>query len=148
MSYSSVGLALLAFCIGCSVRAEAWGLDRTGLDMTILAIGTCLIVATVTQTKWKSARVMYPLLNLGQRSYEVYLTHMFVVFAVFQLFVLAGKPIGAVLSVFIVVFGNAGVWEEVSPRFSSDPLNLVFCEILGNPPNTSGFLVETDLDIR
>ena len=146
--FGSLGLALLAFCIGFSVRAEAWGLDRTGLDMTILAIGTCLIVATVTQTKWKSARVMYPLLNLGQRSYEVYLTHMFVVFAVFQLFVLAGKPIGAVLPLFIVVIVIAGVLGEVVARFYSEPLNRVIRDRLGNRPNTSGLLVETDPDIR
>ena len=116
--------------------------------MTILAIGTCLIVATVTQTKWKSARVMYPLLNLGQRSYEVYLTHMFVVFAVFQLFVLAGKPIGAVLPLFIVVIVIAGVLGEVVARFYSEPLNRVIRDRLGNRPNTSGLLVETDPDIR
>ena len=36
---------------------------------------------------------MKPVLQLGQRSYEVYLTHMFVVFAFFHAFLASGKPI-------------------------------------------------------
>jgi|SRR5580700_1870080 peptidoglycan/LPS O-acetylase OafA/YrhL len=142
--FGSLGLALLAFSLGFSLRAETWGLDRIGLDMTILAVGTCMIVATVTQSEWKRARVMYPLLNLGQRSYEVYLTHMFVIFAVFQLFVLAGKPIGAVLPLFIVVIVIAGLLGDAVARFYSEPLNRAIRDRLGNRPNTSGLLVEAD----
>ncbi len=143
----SLGTALLIFSLCFSLRAEAWGLDRTGLDMTILAVGTCMIVSTVAQTKWKSPRVAYPLLTLGQRSYEVYLTHMFVVFAVFQLFVLAGEPMGAVLPLFIVVIAIAGLLGEVVARFYSEPLNRFIRDRWGNRPNSIGSLVELDSDI-
>jgi peptidoglycan/LPS O-acetylase OafA/YrhL len=144
----SLGVALLVFCLGFSLRAQAWGLDRTGLDMTILAVGTCMIVATAAQTNWKSARVAYPLLTLGQRSYEVYLTHMFVVFALFQLFVLAGKPMGAVLPLFIVVVVFAGLLGEVVARFYSEPLNRFIRDRWGNRPSSVGSLVEADASIR
>ncbi len=60
--------------------------------MTILALGTCLVITAVAQTHWQAPRLFRPLLMLGQRSYEVYLTHMFVIFALFRLFVFAGKP--------------------------------------------------------
>ncbi len=66
---------------------------------------------------------MKPLLNLGQRSYEVYLTHMFVVFGLFQLFVLAGKPMSAVPALFLAVIFLAGLLGEVVARFYSEPMN-------------------------
>jgi peptidoglycan/LPS O-acetylase OafA/YrhL len=144
----SLGTSLLVFCLVFSLRAEAWGLDRVGLDMTILALGTCMIAATVAQTKWKSAHVLYPFLTLGQRSYEVYLTHMFVVFAIFQLFVLAGKPMGAVLPLFIVVVVIAGLLGEVVARFYSEPLNRFIRNHWGNRPSNVGSLVEADTGIR
>jgi hypothetical protein len=40
-------------------------------------------------------REIGPLRGIGQRSYEVYPTHMFVLFALFDLFVSRGKPMGA-----------------------------------------------------
>jgi len=146
--FGSLGTSLLVFSVVFSLRSEAWGLDRVGLDMTILALGTCMIAATVAQTKWKSARVLYPFLSLGQRSYEVYLTHMFVVFALFHLFVLAGKPMGAVLPLFIAVVVIAGLLGEVVARFYSEPLNRFIRERWGNRPSSVGSLVEADTGIR
>jgi peptidoglycan/LPS O-acetylase OafA/YrhL len=131
----SLGATLLIVCLCLSLRADSWGLDRIGLDMTILALGTCMIVATFAQTKWKSARVGYPLLSLGQRSYEVYLTHMFVVFAAFQLFVLAGKPMRAVLPMFIVVVILAGLLGDLVARLYSEPLNRFIRDRWGKRPS-------------
>jgi peptidoglycan/LPS O-acetylase OafA/YrhL len=91
--------------------------------MTIIAVGACMVIATVTQAKWESPRWTSPLLNLGQRSYEVYLTHMFVVFGLFQLFVIAGKPLIGVPVLFIVVIFSAGVLGEVVAQAYSEPMN-------------------------
>ena len=118
-----VGSALLILILGFSIRVEAWGLARSGLDMTMLAVGTCMVIAVVTQTKWRSPQFMKPLLNLGQRSYEVYLTHMFIVFGLFQLFVLAGKPMSAVPALFLAVIFLAGLLGEMVARFYSEPMN-------------------------
>src|ERR1700678_4021335 len=90
---NGIGMALLIFSLGFSNQADAWGLVDSGLDMTIVAIGSCMIIAAAAQTRWKSPRVVLPLLKLGQRSYEVYLTHMFVVFAFFDLLVSMGKSL-------------------------------------------------------
>lgn len=146
--FGSLGTALLVFCLCFSLRAEAWRLDRTGLDMTILAVGTCMIVATAAQTKWKSARAAYPLLILGQRSYEVYLTHMFVVFALFRLFVLVGKPMSGVLPLFILVIVVAGLLGEVVARFYSEPLNHFIRHRWGNRPASVRSPIEADAIIR
>jgi peptidoglycan/LPS O-acetylase OafA/YrhL len=127
----TIGVVLLLFSLCFSLQAEAWGLDRTGLDMTILAVGTCTVIAVVAQSNWKSPRAIGPLLRLGQRSYEVYLTHMFVVFAVFQLFVFAGKPRSAVLALFIAVIVASGLLGEAVARFYSEPLNRLIRERWG-----------------
>jgi peptidoglycan/LPS O-acetylase OafA/YrhL len=127
-----LGTVLLIFSLGFSLRAEAWGLDRNGLNMTILAAGACMVIAAVAQTKWKSPRVMDPLLKLGQRSYEVYLTHMFVVFGLFQLFVAAGKPKSAVFALFIIVVVIAGLLGKMVARFYSEPMNRLIRERWGD----------------
>jgi peptidoglycan/LPS O-acetylase OafA/YrhL len=123
-----LGTALLVFSLCFSVETETWGLYRTGLDMTLLGVGTCMFIAVVAQTNWKSPRILSSLLNLGQRSYEVYLTHMFVVFGMFQLFILAGNPMRAVPALFIVVVVLAGLLGEVVARFYSEPLNRLIRE--------------------
>jgi peptidoglycan/LPS O-acetylase OafA/YrhL len=119
----TTGSLLLVFTLCLSLRAESLALGRTGLDMTIVALGTCFIIAAAAQSNWKAPRVFSPLLNLGQRSYEVYLTHMFVVFALFDLFALAGKPMLAVLPLFIAVTVVAALLGELTARFYSEPMN-------------------------
>ncbi len=58
-------------------------LGRTGLNFTVLGVGTCMFIAATAQTQWRSPRFLAPLLQIGRYSYEVYLTHMFVVFGFF-----------------------------------------------------------------
>jgi peptidoglycan/LPS O-acetylase OafA/YrhL len=122
-TFASIGTAFLILILSFSIRVDAWGLARSGLDMTILAIGASMIIVACTQAEWRSPRFMNPLLNLGQRSYEVYLTHMFVVFGAFQLFVLGGKPMIAVPVQFLVVILMAGLLGEVVARSYSEPMN-------------------------
>jgi len=117
------GLALLVFSLCFSLRAYAWGLGDNGLNMTLLALGTCMVIAFAAQTNWTAPRVASPLVKLGQRSYEVYLTHMFIVFAFFDLFLLVGKPMYTVPALFIVVILVSGVLGELVARFYSEPLN-------------------------
>jgi peptidoglycan/LPS O-acetylase OafA/YrhL len=118
-----LGSILLIFGLCFSERAQSGGLSRTGLDMSVIALGTCLIIAAVARANWHAPRVLSPLRNLGQRSYEIYLTHMFVVFALFDLFAWAGKPMCAVIPLFIAVIVISVVLGEVVARFYSEPLN-------------------------
>lgn len=95
------GSALLIFSLGFSLKAYAWGLGRNGLNMTVLAIGTSLTIAAAAQSSWRAPRLLSPLLVLGQRSYEIYLTHVFVVMILFAIFLRLGKPIQAVPLLFL-----------------------------------------------
>jgi peptidoglycan/LPS O-acetylase OafA/YrhL len=119
----TLGIALLAFILGFSIEADTWGLSHSGLDMSILALGSCLVIAAAAKSAWRSPRFMFPLLNLGRRSYEVYLTHMFIVFAMFALFKAAGSPLAGVPLFFVAVILLSGLCGELVARCYSEPMN-------------------------
>lgn len=96
---------------------------RTGLNMTILGLGTCMFIAATAQTQWRSSRWLSPLLRIGQYSYEIYLTHMFVVFAFFDLFLAIGKPMRLVPVLFLMTILGSGVLGAVVAGFYSEPMN-------------------------
>ena len=106
-----------------SRRAYAWGLGTVGLEMTVLAVGTCLVIVAASQSQWKAPRILNPLLDLGQRSYEVYLTHMFVVLALFGIFVKLGKPMPGVPVLFVSTIILAAILGDAVARFFSEPMN-------------------------
>jgi peptidoglycan/LPS O-acetylase OafA/YrhL len=118
-----LGIASLIFILGFSLRSEAWGLDDCGLNMTLTALGTCMIIAAAAGTHWRSPRIAVPLLMLGRHSYEIYLTHMFVVFALYNLFVSAGSPLRVVPALFIGVIVAAALLGALVARFYSEPMN-------------------------
>ena len=103
-------------------------IGRSGLDMTIIAVGTCMVIVAAAQTQWRGPRLLAPLLRLGRCSYEVYLTHMFVVFALFEIFMRSGHPIWAVPLLFVVTVVVAGAAGYVVARFFSEPLNRMLRE--------------------
>jgi peptidoglycan/LPS O-acetylase OafA/YrhL len=142
----SVGISLLIFNLGFSLRAYSWELGRFGLNMTILAMGTCMVIAAAAQTKWRSPRVFTPFLILGHRSYEVYLTHMFVVFCFFHLFLVMGKPMRAVPALFITVILFAVLLGEFVARFYSEPMNRWLRKRWGDGPERLGSMIEAASD--
>jgi len=141
LATGGAGIALLILNLCFSIRAYSLELGRYGLNFTILALATCMVIAAAAQTKWRSPRIFTPFLLLGHRSYEIYLTHMFVVFGFFHLFLLAGKPMGAVPVLFITVILFAGVLGELVARFYSEPMNLWLRERWGDGPEKLGSVI-------
>jgi peptidoglycan/LPS O-acetylase OafA/YrhL len=142
LAIGAVGTAVLIFILGFSVQAYSWGLDRNGLDMTIVALGTCLVIVAAAQTEWRSPRLFIPFLLLGQRSYEVYLTHMFVVFAFFHVFLAAGKPMRAIPALFTTVIVFACLLGELVARFYSEPMNRWLRRRWGGGSDRLGAVIE------
>jgi peptidoglycan/LPS O-acetylase OafA/YrhL len=125
----AVAGATLILCILVGLRlVHVPPIGETGLDMTIIAIGTCMVIIAAAQTQWKVPRLLTPLLRLGQCSYEVYLTHMFVVFALFALFMKLGSPIWSVPLLYAATVVVAGASGEIVARFFSEPLNRMLRE--------------------
>jgi peptidoglycan/LPS O-acetylase OafA/YrhL len=117
------GAAIVALSLIFSWQAYVGWLGKTGLNMTVLGIGTCMFIAATAQTRWKSPRWLAPLLKIGQYSYEVYLTHMFVVFGFFTLFLDAGKPMRLVPVFFVATILVAGLLGGAISHLYSEPLN-------------------------
>ena len=62
-------------------------------------------------------------IDRARASYEVYLTHMFVVFALFRLVLAAGAPMAAIPVFFVAVIAVSAVLGELVSRCFSEPLN-------------------------
>jgi peptidoglycan/LPS O-acetylase OafA/YrhL len=144
LAIGGVGIAFLILNLCFSIRAYAWEFGRYGLNMTVLALATCMVIAAAAQTQWRSPRILTPILRLGHRSYEVYLTHMFVVFGFFHIFLLAGKPMRGVPVLFITVILFAGVLGELVARFYSEPMNRWLRKRWGDGPERLGSAMEAE----
>ncbi|HTD95356.1 MAG TPA: acyltransferase [Edaphobacter sp.] len=138
----SLGAALLLFSLCFSIHAYRWGLGRNGLNMTILAAGTSMVIATLSRTQWRSPRILAPLAKLGQLSYEVYLTHVFIVLGLFRLFVAANKPMWAVPVLFLCVIVLAGILGKLVARGYSEPINRWLRRRWGDGPSRLGSVIE------
>lgn len=119
------GALILVFYLCFSLQAQAWGFNRYELHMTVLAFSTCMVIAASAHSKWKSPRILAPLLSLGEHSYEIYLTHMFVVFAFFDLFIYLGKPMRLVLPFFLFTILFSGIVGMIVAHFFSEPMNRI-----------------------
>jgi peptidoglycan/LPS O-acetylase OafA/YrhL len=117
------GAAIVIASLVFSWQAYRGWPGRTGLNMTILVLGTCLFIAACAQTQWKAPRLLLPLLRIGQYSYEVYLTHMFVVFVLFDLFLKVGHPMRLVPVLFVSTILIAGALGALVATFYSEPMN-------------------------
>jgi peptidoglycan/LPS O-acetylase OafA/YrhL len=141
-----VGL-LGAMCVGFillfSLKAAAWGLARSGLDMTMIGVGTCMLIAVAAETKWQSPKLFAPLLWPGQRSYEIYLSHMFVVVALFGVYSAIGKPLGWAPLVFLAIITMSGGLGTFIARFYSEPMNRMLRHAFRDDAKHLGSVVET-----
>jgi peptidoglycan/LPS O-acetylase OafA/YrhL len=118
-----IGTVALVFLYCFSIFANSLGLADSGLNMTLLALATCMIAIAASQSGWRSPRALGALLLLGQRSYEVYLTHMFVVFALFDFFMYGGAGLGGVWLLFLATVFCSAVLGDLVARYYSEPLN-------------------------
>ena len=118
-----LGTILLVFSLCFSIRAYIWGLGKNGLNMTILAFGAALLIAFFAEREWHAPKLLYPLLLAGKRSYEVYLTHEFIVILLFAGFMALGKPSHGIAALFAITITLAVIVGAFVARCYSEPLN-------------------------
>ena len=118
-----VGAAIVSLSLIFTWQIQGYWLGRSGLYMTVLGIGTCMFIAAAAQTQWKAPRILAPLLKLGQYSYEIYLTHVFVVLALLTLFLHAGRPMSLVAAYFVGTILISGLLGAAVATFYSEPMN-------------------------
>jgi peptidoglycan/LPS O-acetylase OafA/YrhL len=143
----SVGVSCIAFILGFSILVEQIGLPQLGLDMTIIALGTCLVMATVAQAPRRLPMTARPLLWLGQRSYEIYLTHMFVVIGFYVLFTRLGAPSIGVPALFVATVLVSGLLGELVARVYSEPMNRHLRRRWDEGPSGVGSVLEYSIPV-
>src|SRR6478736_1471867 len=77
------GAVLMGFVLYFRHAVRAFGLYDRGLDVTVLSLGTAAVLIAVTmvpsETVTTNQRAFAPLRWFGRNSYEIYLSHLFVV---------------------------------------------------------------------
>ena len=117
------GAAISLFIVTFKRTVSGMGLYRTGLDITLLAIGVCLMLIAISQRNrtgaWWTAAIRW----FGRNSYEVYLTHMFVVFGLYRIFETMGSPFRWSLIWYASIVPLSGILGAVVAKYFSEPLN-------------------------
>lgn len=119
---AGAGLAIVAVSLGLSESLRP--IAKWGLDMTLLAVGTGLILIPAQLSGWQTPRVLQPVALMGRYSYEIYLTHMLVVFSTFGLwrqYLNSSLPVPVL---FAASIGASVLLGAVVGRVYSEPMNL------------------------
>jgi len=138
------GTTIVALSLVLSLQGYKGWLGRTGLNFTVIGLGTCMFITATSQAQWRSPRILMPLLKIGQYSYEVYLTHMFVVFGLFGLFLDLGKPMALVPVLFTTTILVAGFLGAAVAYCYSEPMNRKLRQRLRNIQHRPASVVDTD----
>jgi peptidoglycan/LPS O-acetylase OafA/YrhL len=157
LALGSCGVLLCIFIDVLRGPAFRLGLYKVGLDVTVLQIGTALLVIALQQSfERKSAREAEAIGSpssavaklqqalshstaflrwFGRNSYEVYLAHMFAVWAIVIPFFHFHLNINSAPFWFIATTGLSGLLGYVVARFYSEPLNqLLRTRFSSSPP--------------
>ena len=120
----AAGVMLLALVLGSHWATWKLGLYRTGLDGTVLALGSCGVIVWAAATGWRAAAVLRPRAGGGRNSYEVYLTHMFVVTAIASWWNAHHRPFSwTTLLLYAFAIAGAALLGAVVARGFSEPAN-------------------------
>jgi peptidoglycan/LPS O-acetylase OafA/YrhL len=103
--------------------AQKMHLYQVGLDFTVLALGTCLVMFAVAQEqkegRWSTGLVRW----FGKRSYEIYLTHGFIMMWGIQAYLTLGLSQAWGWPWYLIMFLVSAVLGWAGARWYSEPMN-------------------------
>ncbi|MDR3492136.1 MAG: acyltransferase [Gammaproteobacteria bacterium] len=125
----SITLSRFLFTLGCLLfgfifffRRQAFdiGITSLGLNVTLLEIGIAMIILATQQVnfKWFNSIRWF-----GRNSYEIYLTHSFVVLFVAGILYRSNQPTWLIVTEYLVVVLCSGLLGQLIASYYSEPLN-------------------------
>lgn len=122
-SMQFAGSALIILVTLFRVQVGAIGLYKSGLDVTLLAAGTAVACIAFLQAGASGSRWLAPVRWFGRNSYEVYLTHMMVIFPMLAVAAFFGNTRTWAPAWYLIMIGLAGALGGVIARYYSEPMN-------------------------
>jgi len=127
------GGALMVFATGQfhlqTMRPLTHWIAVRDLDDSLLTLGTCMVMLGLVARNRAGCRILAPVRWLGRLSYEVYMTHEFVVIAIVDLALLVGRRTGGrgfhhglLAWVALIMLLSAALGWLVA-RYFSEPMN-------------------------
>jgi peptidoglycan/LPS O-acetylase OafA/YrhL len=123
-SFNFLGALMIIFVLLFKNSSVIPFISNNYLYDSIISFGTGIILISSVRQNLYFEQLLYPITWYGRLSYEVYLTHMFVVYSGYRLYKSFGSPLHyaiAWLAGIIIVSGILGYFIE---RYFSSPLNL------------------------
>ena len=125
--FFSIGLLLFIFIFIFRKQASALGLSKIGVNVTLLEMSIALILIAMhewfTQQRRQGSRYTAALRWFGRNSYEVYLTHMFVVVIMVQLFFSFKLSVNMMIFWYMGILIFSGITGQLVATYFSEPLN-------------------------
>lgn len=119
----TIGVAMLAFIMIFNRVAFRFHVYQCGVDVTILALGASMLAVTFSQGHTAGTPWTAPLQWFGRHSYEVYLTHSFVVLSFVQIFHVFCMGPRTIPLLYVAVVCVSGLLGATVAKFFSEPLN-------------------------
>jgi len=130
-----VGVLLICLVVVLRETVDSLGLARAGLHVTVLAVGTALLLLAIAELPMDGRLRSSSWLQLvGKSSYEIYLTHMFVVFTTVATFRASQLPLCLVFVFYVAAILASIALGFVVARFVGQPLAAALRSALLRPP--------------
>ena len=117
------GAGLVAFTTLWKPAVSALGIYKHGLDVTLIAVGTALMLVCFAQQQAEGTRATALLRWYGRNSYEIYLTHMMAIFALLPLARYLGSTGRLSPLSYVLMVAASGILGAAIARYFSEPLN-------------------------
>ncbi|HZU23033.1 MAG TPA: acyltransferase, partial [Terriglobales bacterium] len=117
------GGALVACLMVFRGQVEQLGIYKTGIDATLLALGTVLMLISFAQSAERGSRMTAPLRWFGRNSYEIYLTHMMAIFALLPFVIRFDSAGGLAPLWYALMIALSGWLGALLAKYFSEPMN-------------------------
>lgn len=125
-SYLIIGLALSTLIFFFRHLTSYLGITKIGLNVTMLEIGIAFIlIALYRKSMASKIRFLNLLRWFGKNSYEIYLTHGFIVLTLSALFYKLRIPMVAAPLWYVLILVFSGIVGILVSRYFSEPMNKI-----------------------